>query len=501
MKLGKLLEGIPAYDLDGDTELEIMGLAYDSRQIRAGEMFIAMKGHSQNGHDYFSDAIHNGAVALVAEEFKGSHGGISKIQVSDSREALSKLAIRFYDNPCNGMDIIGITGTNGKTTTSYIIESILSSAGAIPGVMGTVNCRFQGKIHPALVTTPESLDLMRLMREMADGGVTHVVLEVSSHALDQRRTVDCPFKVAIFTNLSRDHLDYHVTMENYFNTKSLLFLDLHKGEQGEDSVAIINRDDPKGEELASLTRAEVMTYGMGQECDVRADSISTDRTGLKAKLITPEGEIAIRSSLIGMINIYNILAAAATAISLNIDLKTVAEGIDGLKAVPGRLELVKNKRGLTVVVDYAHTPDALQKAQATLRPLAKGKLITVFGCGGDRDKGKRYEMGLAAGEKSDIVFITSDNPRSEDPESIVKQIERGVKKSGLNRAEWSTGSNLRESAYFIEVDRREAIGKAISIANEKDLVLIAGKGHEDYQIIGPEKRVFDDRKEAALATS
>jgi len=500
MELGRLIKGL-SYELNGDPELEIRGLGYDSRRIRPGYLFVAIKGNNQNGYDYIEDAIQNGAVALIAEEFKRPFGDISKIKVPDSREALSRLSTRFYENPCNTMDIIGITGTNGKTTTSYLLESMMSTAGARPGVIGTINYRFSDKTFPALTTTPESLDLMRLMREMADGGVTHVVMEVSSHALDQKRTLGCPFRAAIFTNLSRDHLDYHNTMEEYFHAKSLLFRGLKKGGPDERSVAVINADDPKGEELVLLTRADVVTYGLGRKSQVRADSILLDKTGLRARLITPKGKRDIRSSLLGRINIYNILAATATAISLDMDLDAVVEGIERFRVMPGRLELVQNRRGLTVVVDYAHTPDALQKALETLGPLTEGRLITVFGCGGDRDKGKRDKMGLVAGQQSDIAFITSDNPRTEDPVSIVTQIEKGVQQSSLTKEKWTNGTEIAGQGYFIEVNRRKAIQKAIAIADEKDLVLIAGKGHEDYQIIGTEKRPFDDRKEAALAAN
>ncbi len=494
MRLGQLIEGIPIRELEGDREIEVKGLSYDSRRIQPGYLFVAIKGHTQDGHEFIHDATRNGAVALMAEELEGVPGNATKITVSDSREALSMLAARFYNNPCEEMDIVGITGTNGKTTTTYLLESIVSAAGGSPGVIGTINRRFSGVTHASPVTTPESLDLMQIMREMSDTGVTHVVMEVSSHALDQKRTGGCPFKTALFTNLSRDHLDYHETMEKYFRAKSLLFRNLRQGNN-----AVINIDDPRGEELIALTRADVLTYGMAREADVRADSVSTDRKGLRARIITPTGEREIRSSLIGRLNIYNILSAAAAAMTLDINLDAVVEGIERLKTVPGRLELVENNRGLAVVVDYAHTPDALLKAQETLRPLTGGRLITVFGCGGDRDKGKRYEMGLAAGENSDIVFITSDNPRSEDPGAIVDQIEEGTRQSGLSRAEWPARDT--GPAYFIEVDRREAIRKAMTIADVNDLVLIAGKGHEDYQIVGSEKRCFDDRREVALAAS
>jgi len=497
MKLGQLLEGLPDYDLDGDIGLEIKRLCYDSRRIQQGDLFVAIKGYSQNGHEFLNDAVRKGAVALVAEEFRESYGEASKILVPDSRGALSKLAARFYENPCDEVELIGITGTNGKTTTSYILESIFSAAGARPGVIGTINSRFEGKSRLSPVTTPESLDLMRLIREMKDEGATHVVMEVSSHALDQGRTADCPFRVAVFTNFTRDHLDYHNSMEKYFNAKACLFRVLKKGRRK--GVAVINMDDPRGKELASICSAEVLTYGLDRKLDFSADSISTDKTGLKARLITPAGKAEITSSLIGRINLYNILAATAASLSLGIDLDRIVEGIKRLKAVPGRMELVKNRKDLTVVVDYAHTPDALLKAQETLRPLTEGRLITLFGCGGDRDKGKRYEMGICAGKNSDIVIITSDNPRNEDPESIVRQIEEGVQSSGLAKAEWSICIGAEKPAYFIEVDRHKAIEKAISMANKKDLVLIAGKGHEDYQIIGPGKRFFDDRKEVVRA--
>lgn len=499
MKLGQILEGMRDYDFEGDRELDILGITYDSRQVRPGHLFVAIRGSSADGHDYLGSAVESGAVALVAEDFRNFKGRASKIRVSNSRFALSKLAVQFYGHPCERLNLIGVTGTNGKTTTSYILESILMVSGAKPGVVGTVNYRFGGKDRPAPVTTPESLDLMRLLKEMADEGATDVIVEVSSHALDQKRTVDCPFRVAIFTNLSRDHLDYHKTMEAYFEAKSQLFRGLGKGRPGEGPFAVINMDEPKGKVLTTMTDAVILTYGLNAACQVRADSILADKTGIRATLITPAGRTAIHSSLIGQHNIYNILAAAAAALSLNIPLDAVVEGIEGLRVVPGRLELVQNRRALTLVVDYSHTPDALLKALEALRPCAEGRLITVFGCGGDRDKGKRQEMGLVAGAHSDLVFITSDNPRTEDPGSIVMEIEKGTQQSGLKRMEWPINGHGRKSGYILEVDRRKAIRMAVAAADEKDVVLIAGKGHEDYQIVGTEKRHLDDREEAVLA--
>ena len=501
MKLIHLLESLKTYDLTGDPEQEIEGVAYDSRQIKPGYLFVALRGHALNGHDYLEEAVGNGAVALVGEEFTGLEEEMTRVSVPDSRDALSKLAARFYGYPFRGLNLIGITGTNGKTTTSYLLESILTAAGKRPGVIGTINYRFLGETHPAPVTTPESLDLMRFLREMADVRVTDVILEVSSHALDQNRTGECPFKVAIFTNFSRDHLDYHNTMEEYFRAKSLLFQGLKRGKQDVGAKAIINMDDPKGEPLLALTEAPVITYGLAEGWDVRADHVSADRSGLNARLITPAGDVEFRSSLIGEINIYNILAASAAALSLQVDLDAIADGIEKLDVVPGRLELVKSPSELAVVVDYAHTPDALLKTLMTLRPIVQGRLITVFGCGGDRDKGKRSEMGLIAGENSDLVFITSDNPRNEDPLSIIAQIEQGTQDSGLIRLNNSPQRPFTGSGYFVEADRRQAIRKAIALADKRDLVLIAGKGHEDYQIVGGQRKTFDDRKEAALAAS
>jgi len=290
-------------------------------------------------------------------------------------------------------------------------------------------------------------------------------------------------------------------MEEYFQAKSLLFRGLIKDRHGRKGTAVINLDDPRGEVLCSISKTGVLTYGLTRGCDVTASDVTTDKSGLRAMIRTPKGETAVTSSLIGNVNLYNILAAAAAAIAVDIEPQKIAEGVKALKNVPGRLESVRNNRGLTIIVDYSHTPDALIKAQNILKPLTSGRLITVFGCGGDRDRGKRPEMGIAAGEVSDVVFITSDNPRTEDPDSIITQIEEGIGKTRLKRLEWKDGQGVNMPGYFIEPDRHRAIIKAVSIAHEKDIILIAGKGHEDYQIVGREKRHFDDRQEAAIAAS
>lgn len=501
MRLRKLIENLSVRDVRGDGEAEISGLAYDSRAVRPGHLFVALRGHSTDGHDFIKDAIQNGARAVVAEEFQDMDAGVAMIQVLDSHDALSKLAVVFYDRPFREMSLIGITGTNGKTTTSYLLESILLASGANPGVIGTVSYRYAEQSMRASVTTPESLDLMQILRKMADAGVSDVVMEVSSHALDQGRAKDCPFRIGIFTNISRDHLDYHGSMEEYFEAKSLLFRGLGKIGNADLTRAIINADDPKGQDLARMTDAMVWTYGMGSGCDVRAEAVQTTRNGLRAKLITPAGDIPVRSPLIGAFNIYNIMAAAAAALCLGIDPNTVALGIADLKGVPGRLELVENKRLLDILVDYAHTPDALRNAITAVRPLVNGRLITVFGCGGDRDKGKRQDMGHVAGKLSDVVFITSDNPRSENPASIVSEIEKGVRESGLKKLRTSPDHRTQDPGYIVDLDRGNAIRSAVQIADAGDLILIAGKGHEDYQIIGNKKRYFDDRKVALDAVS
>ena len=497
MLLGQLLKKVAVKEISGDPDLEIKGLAYDSRLVEPGYLFVAVKGNKEDGHRFVEDALSRGAVAIVGEQVKKPCQGIVVIQVPNSREALSKLSAAFYDPPFGDMTLIGITGTNGKTTTTYLVESILKVAGATPGVVGTVNYRFGGRTIEAPVTTPESLELMKILKEMADAGVTDVAMEVSSHALDQGRVKECPFKIAVFTNISRDHLDYHQSMNAYFEAKSMLFRGLSRHGFGGSARAVINIDDPRGYELVGLTDVPVVTYGLGKAADIRADGIEASITGLRARLIADEKEVVIRSPLIGEFNIYNILAASAATLSMGIDIKDVVSGVAALKKVPGRLELVPNDKSLALVVDYAHTPDALFNALKAVRPLARGRLITLFGCGGDRDKGKRKEMGLVASKQSDLVFITSDNPRTEDPAFIAAQIEEGVRSSGLKKLKDCSGDSLTGPGYFLDLDRGHAIGCAVRIATRDDLVLIAGKGHEDYQIIGEEKRFFDDRIAAA----
>ena len=498
MRLKQLIENINIKRLTGRTGVEISRINYDSRKIGPGDLFVAMKGYAQDGHDFIGDAVSKGAAAVLSD--LAPDMVIQKLtrkpnrmpiflQVSDSRKALSRLAVAFYQTPFHNMNLIGITGTNGKTTTSYLLESILLAAGRKPGVIGTINHRISNSVLKSSVTTPESLDLMKILREMADHFATDVVMEVSSHALDQGRVTDCPFRAALFTNITRDHLDYHPSMDAYFEAKSILFKSLVNNTPEGPVTAVINTDDPRGMDLMKLTTAETMTYGLNHSCDVTAKNVNVSRTGLSAKLISKKmGEIDIQSSLIGNFDIYNIMAAASSAVTLGVDLTTIASGIENMKGVPGRMELVPNARSLAIVVDYAHTPDALEKALGAVNQITEGRVLTVFGCGGDRDKGKRSEMGRVAGRYSHKVFITSDNPRSEEPTAIADEIERGVIASG-------------QKDYVIELERETAIRMAVQSAQKKDLVLIAGKGHEDYQIIGNTRRDFDDRLVAAHVAS
>ncbi|NLA76168.1 MAG: UDP-N-acetylmuramoyl-L-alanyl-D-glutamate--2,6-diaminopimelate ligase, partial [Deltaproteobacteria bacterium] len=361
MRLSLLLEAVKEYKYTGNPDPDITGLNYDSRKIRPGELFVAVKGNTLDGHKFIQKAIDNGAKAVLVEEGVIPPPDISVIKVSDTRREMSRLAARFYEYPFNSMNVTGVTGTSGKTTVTYMIESILVAAGEKPGVIGTVNTRFMDRITPSSVTTPESLDLMRIARDMADRGVESLVMEVSSHAIHQKRTNDLPFRTVVFTNLSRDHLDYHATLEDYFETKSRLFKNLPMMVNGKKSCAVINMDDPKGRELCKLTKAFILTYGLNGAWDIRAENIRADLNGLSAELITPYGSTALRSPLLGEINIYNILAAAGAALASGVSPDKISEGIASLMSVPGRLERVPNRAGLSIIVDYSHKPDALLK--------------------------------------------------------------------------------------------------------------------------------------------
>ncbi len=496
--LRELLAGLEGCRIRGDERVPVPGLAYHSQEVIPGGVFVALKGCRTDGHRFISQALERGARVIVAEEELEQISDVTAVQVPQARLALAHLSAGFYDHPSRELILVGITGTNGKTSATFLLEAILTAQGSRVGVVGTVNYRVGGEIWPAAVTTPESLDLQRLLREMRRRGVSHVFLEVSSHALDLRRVDRARFSAGVFTNLSQDHLDYHRDLEDYFAAKSRLFLEILPNGGGAPGLAVINLDDPRGRELRDRVAVETITYGCHPDSQVRPLSYRYRRDGLEARLITPAGELSIDSRLVGPFNLSNILAAVATALGLGVSLETIARGIAALSGVPGRLERFGPPAGPSIFVDYAHTPEALAQAIAALQILDFSRLITVFGCGGDRDRTKRPLMGAAAAAGSHLVIVTSDNPRSEDPLTIIREIEPGVRARGLAPIS-EAAARQGDRGYLVVPDRREAIRLAVKLAAPGDAVLVAGKGHEDYQIFGSERRHFDDREEVAQA--
>ncbi len=500
IKLSSLVNSLAANDFIGTGDKVINSIHYDSRSVRPGGLFVAIQGLQADGYNYIDDAIRRGAVAVATEKTPSIGKDISLIKVENARQALARLSALFYGNPSEELFVIGITGTNGKTTTAYLIESILRAAGFNVGVIGTINYRFEGQTFTNPVTTPESVDLMRILREMANNGVTHVVLEVSSHAIDLDRVRSCQFDMGIYTNLSRDHLDYHKDMESYWHCKKKFFLDyLVQDSRSRQTTAIINWDDKKGKELALDVSIKCLCTGLSKECDIRGENIHVDINGTSGTVQTPHGNFEFASRLLGQHNVYNILSAAATGIAMGLNLSQIRDGINNLTGVPGRLESIPNGEGLSILVDYAHTPEALENVLTVLRELTHGRLITVFGCGGDRDQEKRPIMGEVVARLSDLSILTSDNPRTESPESILSHIEVGTASVAGNRKYEQDAllNSFKGSGYTVEQDRKRAISLGIKIAKPGDCVLIAGKGHETYQIIGDRTIPFDDRVEVA----
>lgn len=499
MRLSELLKSLPEAEVEGNTDLEVSHLAYDSRKVKEKGLFAAILGHKTDGHGFIDQAIMKGAqVVVIEKEGYSVPPSITLIKVKNSRQALSRLSACFFGYPAERLHLIGITGTNGKTTTSYLVESILKTAGFSVGVLGTIYYRYGSKVQAAPVTTPESLDLQRLLADMVEEKITHVVMEVSSHALDQGRLGDICFEQAVFTNLSQDHLDYHRDMEEYFQAKTGLFY--HHLKAGPGGVAIINRDDPYGQRLWEEWKGPKQDFGLEKQAAYFPLEVHSDLEGVRGKIQTVQGTYAVKSSLIGQYNMYNILAAWAVGEGFLLPGEIIRKGIESLNRVPGRMELVPNNQGLTVLVDYSHTPEALRQALLSLKRVSQGKILTVFGCGGDRDPHKRPLMGGVAGELSDLTVVTSDNPRSEDPDKIIEDIEQGLKKHYLPCLDWKELKQIPSSpGYVLLPDRREAIALAVGLAKPGDNVLIAGKGHETYQILGTKIIDFDDREEARKA--
>jgi UDP-N-acetylmuramoyl-L-alanyl-D-glutamate--2,6-diaminopimelate ligase len=465
----------------------VNGLEYDSRRVKPGNVFIAMHGESSDGNKFIDKAIAAGAVAIVTDSpAEKPRENVAWAQVSHGRRALARLSANFYQHPAERLAITGITGTNGKSTTAFLLESILNAAGAKSTLIGTIEYHVAGKVLPAPHTTPEALELNRILAEAVRGGATEAAMEVSSHALAQQRVYGIPFDVAIFTNLTRDHLDYHHTLEEYFAAKQVLFEGC-----GTDAprMAVTNVDDEYGRRLAKFSKqlgSQVLTYGMA-EGDLHLEKIKITPHGTRLDLIMPGAVIPLFSPLIGKVNVYNILAAAGAAYARGCDNESISKGVAALGRVPGRFERVDCKQPFTVVVDYAHTDDALRNLTSLARDFVeqagqKGKVITVFGCGGDRDRAKRPLMGEAAGRGSDSVVLTSDNPRSEDPLAIINDALVGLQRAGAK--------------YKIEPDRKAAIALAIREARPGDIVLIAGKGHEKVQVTRAGSTPFDDAEVA-----
>ena len=501
MKLSELLKNADIVKISGSVDLEITGVHHDSRSVEPGGLFFALRGVNADGCDFIPAAIANGAAAIVAERPVDMPPHVTLVQTPDARGLMARAAANFYGDPTAGLPLVGITGTNGKTTTTYIIEGILKSAGIEPAVLGTISYRFGELAVEASHTTPESTELQAAMGKLAAAGAKGFVMEVSSHSLEQRRVDGCHFDVGIFSNLTRDHLDYHGSMEGYLAAKTRLFSELLQPDELKPyRRAAVNMDDPEGAAVAAAASCPVITFGTAESNDIHPVGISMTVNGISGTVITPLGSFQFSSRLLGRFNLSNILAATAAGVALRLPLPALKTGIEGHLPVPGRLERVDNSRGVTCLVDYAHTGDALENVLATLKEIATGRIITLFGCGGDRDNGKRPIMGGVAARYSDFAVVTSDNPRTEDPWRILEMVKAGVAATGVREYLPSeiTGG-FKEKGFVVMENRREAINFAVRLARPGDILLLAGKGHEDYQIIGTTKHHFDDREEAAKA--
>lgn len=474
MILEDILKNVPVLEFSGDPGTDIGSIAYSSKDCGPGAFFAALKGEKMDGFEFVPEALTRGAAAVLSNRPRPDGVQAAWIQVFDPRDALALCAANFYGHPARRLKLIGITGTKGKTTLSYLLESILVKAGYSTGVIGTINYRGPGFTVEAARTTPESPDLQRMLAEMLERGVTHCVMEVSSHALDRKRVSRIGFDVAVFTNLGGDHLDYHPTMEDYFEAKKKLFFLNDKKR-----TAVVNDDDAWGRRLIDDLPMTTIGFGLSPSALVRAERFKLNGMGVEALIKYPGGQIAVTSPLSGKHNLYNILAAFASALALNVPPTVIRDGIAAMPQVPGRFEKIENSLGLGVFVDYAHTDGALRSILETARELKPGRLLVVFGAGGDRDRTKRPRMGRAAAELADWSYLTSDNPRSEDPLAILREIEAGVLQAGTRK-------------YSLIPDRREAIETALTEAAKGDLIIIAGKGHETTQEIRGEKFPFSD---------
>ncbi len=484
MRLNELVRDLTAKTVNGPDEVEITQVAYDSRKVKPGALFFSVAGLHTDGLAYVKDAVSCGAAAVVTDRDVAVEGA-TRVLVPDVRKALAKTACAFHGNPSRRLKMVGITGTNGKTTVSYLVRSIFSEAGLKAGVVGTIGYDLGDVRLKGAHTTPEAPDFQELLADMLKRGMTHAAVEVSSHALAQRRSYGTEFDAVVFTNLSRDHLDYHRTFEEYRDAKLKLFTKCERGAALKSPVCVLNADDqafPAFRAASVASGDPVCTYSLAGTADVAAKEVKLLPAGSDFLLVWRGEPVRVRLSIPGLFNVMNALAAFGAGVSLGIGPNEVAAGLGALKGVRGRMERVDMGQDFSVFIDYAHTPDALDNILRTVRPITKRELISVFGCGGDRDRGKRSEMGAVSGSLADVTIITSDNPRSEEPLSIIAQIEEGIRRTG--------------GRYSIVADRREAIRGALAGARPGDSVVIAGKGHEDYQIVGKEVRHFDDREVA-----
>lgn len=477
MKLNDLLRGVDACTVLGDGTVQVTSVVCDSRQVKPGALFAALRGVRADGNQFVREAAQAGASVILSEQPTPTDwpASVVWVQVPQARRALATVAANFYGRPAERLKLVGITGTNGKTTTTYLVDSIFRTAGLPAGMMGTVEYRLPDGVEPSTHTTPESLDLQRFLARVCAAGGTHAVFEVSSHALAQDRVWGCRFAAAVFTNLTQDHLDYHGTLDNYFAAKRRLFEGTGAGAP---AVGVLNADDPRSRELAALP-GRVLTYGLEKKADINAKKPTLSFSGIRFIAETPAGSFAVRSPLVARINLYNLLAAIGVGLALELDREAIAEGIARLERVPGRFERVDAGQPFLVVVDYAHTHDAIRNVIATARELnPQGRVIVVFGCGGERDRTKRPLMGEAAGRSADLVVLTNDNPRSEDPRLIINDVLVGLRRA--------------EGQYLVEPDRARAIGLAFDAARAGDIVLLLGKGHERYQILGDQKLPWNE---------
>ena len=485
--LGELVKFLHAIKIEGPTSIPVRGLAYHSGRVQPGFIFFCLKGNKADGHDFIPQAVEAGADVIIMEKDRDARGA-TKILVPDVRVAMAVISELFYDSPSQRLKLIGVTGTNGKTTTTHLLEAVIAGQNYKTGLLGTVKYKVGNETLPVMATTPEAPDLQRILRIMVDRGVSYAVMEVSSHALELNRVSGCDFDIAVLTNVTDDHLDFHQTHERYLSAKGKLFSQLGgsflKG--ATPRFAVLNADDANYDYFLRQSTVQSLSYGIREGAAVRAENIEVTGEGVKFRLVSPWGNEYFSLKLTGYFNVYNALAATSAALLGGIPLQGIKHALENIRGIPGRFERVDRGQDFLVIVDYAHTPDGLENILKTARGIVRGKIITVFGCGGERDRAKRPVMGRIAGQYSDYCILTSDNPRGEDPWQIISEVEAGLQER-----------KTRGSGYTVQPDRYEAIKLGVELARAGDMVIIAGKGHENYQIFADYTIPFSDREVAS----